>query len=60
VQDGLFYNGLVCVTFELRDTRVNGGGFCCVPGSHQVAKMGLRAASAAAAPRWTVPFLETN
>eukprot|EP01050_Picozoa_sp_SAG11_P027730 SAG11_NODE_7137_length_1188_cov_2.129477_2_plen_190_part_00 len=27
-----FHNGLVSATFELMDTRANGGGFCCVPG----------------------------
>ena len=25
-------NGLVSVTFELRDTKPNGGGMCCIPG----------------------------
>jgi len=34
-QDGHFFNGLTVVAYELRDTHSNGGGFCCVPGSHQ-------------------------
>jgi hypothetical protein len=34
-QDGNFHNGLTVVTYELQDTFCNGGGFCCVPGSHQ-------------------------
>lgn len=33
--DGQFYNGLVVVAFELFDTSENGGGFCCIPGSHK-------------------------
>ena len=33
--DGQFYNGLVVVAFELFDTHDNGGGFCCIPGSHK-------------------------
>ena len=33
-QDGHFFNGLTVVAFELQDTHCNGGGFCCVPGSH--------------------------
>ena len=33
--DGQFYNGLVVVAFELFDTSANGGGFCCIPGSHK-------------------------
>lgn len=32
---GRLHNGLVSVTFELEDTTVNGGGFCCLPGSHK-------------------------
>ena len=31
----VFRNGLVSATFELMDTTANGGGFCCVPGSHK-------------------------
>jgi hypothetical protein len=33
--DGRFYNGLVVVAFEFFDTIENGGGFCCIPGSHK-------------------------
>lgn len=33
--DGEFYNGLIVVAFELFDTTENGGGFCCIPGSHK-------------------------
>ncbi len=33
--DGKFYNGLVAVAIELHDTHPNGGGFCCIPGSHK-------------------------
>ncbi|XOV90604.1 MAG: phytanoyl-CoA dioxygenase family protein [Pseudomonadota bacterium] len=33
--DGRFYNGLVVVAYELFDTSPNGGGFCCIPGSHK-------------------------
>ena len=33
--DGRFYNGLVSVSFELYDTRANGGGFGCIPGTHK-------------------------
>ena len=33
--DGKFYNGLIVVAFELFDTGENGGGFCCIPGSHK-------------------------
>ena len=33
--DGMFYNGLVSVTFELYDTHANGGGFGCIPGTHK-------------------------
>lgn len=33
--DGKFYNGLIVVAFELFDTSNNGGGFCCIPGSHK-------------------------
>ena len=33
--DGDFYNGLVVVSFEMFDTEANGGGFCCIPGSHK-------------------------
>ncbi len=33
--DGQFYNGLVAVVFELFDTHPNGGGFCCIPGTHK-------------------------
>jgi len=33
--DGEFFNGLVVVAFELFDTHANGGGFCCIPGSHK-------------------------
>lgn len=33
-QDGRFHNGLTVVAYELQDTHCNGGGFCCVPGSH--------------------------
>ena len=33
--NGVFQNGLVSVTYELEDTHCNGGGFCCVPGSHK-------------------------
>ena len=33
--DGAFFNGLVVVAFELFDTHANGGGFCCIPGSHK-------------------------
>lgn len=33
--DGEFYNGLIVVAFELFDTEENGGGFCCIPGSHK-------------------------
>ena len=33
--DGRFYNGLVAVAFELHDTHVNDGGFCCIPGTHK-------------------------
>lgn len=29
-QDNLFFNGLTVVTYELKDTHCNGGGFCCV------------------------------
>jgi hypothetical protein len=33
-QDGMFFNGLTVITYELKDTHCNGGGFCCVPGTH--------------------------
>jgi hypothetical protein len=33
--NGVFYNGLTSVTFELYDTHPNNGGFCCIPGSHK-------------------------
>ncbi len=33
--DGQFYNGLIVVAFEFFDTIENGGGFCCIPGSHK-------------------------
>jgi len=33
--DGRFYNGLIVVAFELHDTTPNGGGFCCIPGTHK-------------------------
>lgn len=33
--NGEFYNGLIVVAFELFDTTSNGGGFCCIPGSHK-------------------------
>eukprot|EP01048_Picozoa_sp_COSAG05_P006407 COSAG05_NODE_414_length_10051_cov_120.012158_3_plen_218_part_00 len=39
---GSFKNGLVSVTYELEDTHCNGGGFCCVPGSHK-SNLGLPA-----------------
>jgi hypothetical protein len=35
VDEGRFSNGLISVVFELEDTTANGGGFCCVPGSHK-------------------------
>merc|ERR1711920_490319 len=28
-------NGLIVVAFELHDTTPNGGGFCCIPGTHK-------------------------
>ena len=31
---GAFCNGLTTVAYELEDTVCNGGGFCCVAGSH--------------------------
>ena len=34
-RSGRLLNGLVSVAFELEDTHCNGGGFCCVPGSHK-------------------------
>jgi hypothetical protein len=34
-QDGRFFNGLLVVAFELKDTTPNGGGFGCIPGSHK-------------------------
>ena len=33
--NGVFYNGMTTVTFELFDTQANDGGFACVPGSHK-------------------------
>jgi hypothetical protein len=33
--DGRFFNGLIAVAFELYDTYVNDGGFCCIPGTHK-------------------------
>ena len=33
--NGVFYNGLTTVTFELYDTHPNEGGFCCIPGTHK-------------------------
>ncbi len=32
--DGTFFNGLTTVAFELFDTEPNGGGFACIPGTH--------------------------
>ena len=29
-----YFDGFFQVTYELKDTHCNGGGFCCVPGSH--------------------------
>lgn len=34
-RNGQMMNGLLAVTYELEDTIVNGGGFCCIPGSHK-------------------------
>ena len=34
-EDGVFYNGLTTVTFELYDTHPNDGGFACIPGTHK-------------------------
>ena len=34
--NGIFYNGLTTVSFELFDTHPNGGGFACIPGTHKV------------------------
>jgi len=33
--DGRFYNGFIVVALELHDTTPNGGGFCCIPGTHK-------------------------
>ncbi|MEM7077572.1 MAG: phytanoyl-CoA dioxygenase family protein [Pseudomonadota bacterium] len=33
--DGEFHNGLLAVAVELFDTHPNGGGFCCIPGTHK-------------------------
>ena len=33
--DGYFFNGLVAVVFELYDTYVNDGDFCCIPETHK-------------------------
>ena len=33
--DGIFYNGLTVVSFELFDTGSNHGGFACIPGTHK-------------------------
>lgn len=33
--DGVFYNGLTTVSFELYDTHTNDGGFACIPGTHK-------------------------
>ena len=33
--DGIFYNGLSVVSFELFDTHPNDGGFACIPGTHK-------------------------
>jgi len=33
--DGVMYNGLTTVSFELYDTHPNDGGFACIPGSHK-------------------------
>lgn len=32
---GKLLNGLVTAAFELQDTAANGGGFCCIKGSHK-------------------------
>lgn len=37
VHGRMFLNGLISVTYELYDTQCNGGGFCCIPGSHRAA-----------------------
>lgn len=33
--NGVLYNGLTTVSFELFDTHINQGGFACIPGSHK-------------------------
>ena len=33
--NGVLYNGLTTVSFELYDTHPNNGGFGCIPGSHK-------------------------
>ena len=33
--DGVFYNGMTTVSFELYDTHPNDGGFACIPGTHK-------------------------
>ena len=33
--NGVLYNGLTTVSFELYDTHPNDGGFACIPGSHK-------------------------
>jgi hypothetical protein len=33
--NGVLYNGLTTVSFELYDTHPNEGGFACIPGSHK-------------------------
>ncbi len=33
--NGVLYNGLTTVSFELFDTHANEGGFACIPGSHK-------------------------
>jgi hypothetical protein len=38
VRTGRFRNGLVAVAYELEDTVCNGGGFCCLAGSHKTAQ----------------------
>jgi ectoine hydroxylase-related dioxygenase (phytanoyl-CoA dioxygenase family) len=34
-QNGEMFNGLTVVTWNLRDTGPESGGFCCIPGSHK-------------------------
>jgi ectoine hydroxylase-related dioxygenase (phytanoyl-CoA dioxygenase family) len=34
-QNGEMFNGLTVVTWNLRDTGPDSGGFCCIPGSHK-------------------------